>query len=211
MDYVVVDKEKNSKDTEKSDKRKKTVAKKETITKKNVNKNKVGEEQRKIMEVSKEIGVEGMDVMPEGKEEKGEQEKLIVAESVVKPAPKKRGRKKKSEILPKEIEVPTKTSKESKSISMELEKKTTKERQTKKMGTKKMETKSSNLLSTKVVFQYNGSEVELQCLIEKAKQAFLEESGKDALIQSLDIYVKPEDNAAYYVVNGSAAGKVAMV
>lgn len=206
MDHVVVDKEKNSKDTEKIDKRKRTVTKKETITKKNVNKNKVGEEQRKNMEVSKEIEVEGMDVMPEGKEVKGEQEKLIVAESVVTPAPKKRGRKKKSEIVPKEIEVHTKASNESKSIGLELEKKTTKKRQTKKMVTK-----SSNPLSTKVVFQYNGSEVELQCLIEKAKQAFLEESGKDTLIQSLDIYVKPEDNAAYYVVNGSAAGKVAMV
>ena len=36
-----------------------------------------------------------------------------------------------------------------------------------------------------------------------------ENSGKkESAITSLDIYVKPEENAAYYVINGNFAGKV---
>lgn len=65
--------------------------------------------------------------------------------------------------------------------------------------------------STKVVFQYMGNEVELQCLIQKAKEAFLVGNGQKSSIQTLDLYVKPEDNAAYYVVNGKEAGKIELI
>lgn len=65
--------------------------------------------------------------------------------------------------------------------------------------------------STKVVLQYMGNEVELQCLIQKAKEAFLVGNGQKSSIQTLDLYVKPEDNAAYYVVNGNEAGKIELI
>ena len=55
--------------------------------------------------------------------------------------------------------------------------------------------------------QYQGGEVKLDALVEKAKEDF-KSAHKRTPIVSLKMYLKPEDNAAYYVVNETSAGKV---
>ena len=67
-------------------------------------------------------------------------------------------------------------------------------------------TKAAQL--TPVVFlQYQGSEVDSAALVEAAKEAFLAQNpGQE--ITELKLYWKPEDYAAYYVVNGSFDGKI---
>lgn len=54
---------------------------------------------------------------------------------------------------------------------------------------------------SKVVVQFGGSEVNTDELIEKAKIASEIKS-----IKKVDVYVKPEVNKVYYVVNGDTFG-----
>ena len=55
--------------------------------------------------------------------------------------------------------------------------------------------------------QYQGGEVKLDAVVEKAKEAFKADHKRTPIV-SLKMYLKPEDNAAYYVVNETSAGKV---
>ena len=52
-----------------------------------------------------------------------------------------------------------------------------------------------------------GGEVKLDALVEKAKEDF-KAAHKRTPIVSLKMYLKPEDNAVYYVINETSAGKV---
>jgi hypothetical protein len=58
-------------------------------------------------------------------------------------------------------------------------------------------------VNAKIELQYGDKAVTDDQLISKAKKAY---GGKD--IKSLDIYVKPEESKAYYVVNGDVTGSV---
>ena len=55
--------------------------------------------------------------------------------------------------------------------------------------------------------QFNGHEINMDELSEKAKAAFKAEHKRTAVL-SCRIYLKPEDNAAYYVVNDSFFGRI---
>lgn len=55
--------------------------------------------------------------------------------------------------------------------------------------------------------QFGGNEYTITDLTEKVTAAFVEEGNKASAIKSLEIYVKPEEGKAYYVVNGEAEGK----
>ena len=56
-----------------------------------------------------------------------------------------------------------------------------------------------------VYVQFQGREVAVSELVEKAKAAYKAEN--KGVIRGLKLYVKPEDNACYYVV-GDVTGKV---
>lgn len=58
-----------------------------------------------------------------------------------------------------------------------------------------------------VYVQYAGAEAEVRSLAEAAKADF-KQAHKRTKITSLRLYIKPEDYAAYYVVNETFAGKV---
>ena len=106
-------------------------------------------------------------------------------------APKKRGRKSKAEI------------EELKAAGLYTEKKPAK-KAVKKPAAKKSVEKKTNL-----VIQYYGKEVSQEEIIDKVNAAYSAETGKKATsIKVLNIYVKPEENAAYYVVDNKAAGRV---
>ncbi|MGN0480921.1 MAG: DUF6465 family protein, partial [Lachnospiraceae bacterium] len=62
---------------------------------------------------------------------------------------------------------------------------------------------------TNLVIQYFGKEITQDEIVEKVKAAYTADTGKKASgIKELNIYVKPEENAAYYVVDNKAAGRV---
>lgn len=75
----------------------------------------------------------------------------------------------------------------------------------KKTTTKKTTTKK---VEAEVIFQYAGKEILPKALIEEAKKNFKTNYGKESEIKDMKLYIKPEDNLAYYVVNGTISGKV---
>jgi hypothetical protein len=62
-------------------------------------------------------------------------------------------------------------------------------------------------IKTNIVLQYGSESTTREELVQKAKDAYLNATGKKASdIKSLDLYVKPEENKVYYVVNNSETG-----
>ena len=63
-------------------------------------------------------------------------------------------------------------------------------------------------LKPTVVVQFQGSEVDLDALVEAAKADF-RQTKKRTPITDLKLYVKPEERMAYYVVNDKPTGSIA--
>lgn len=63
-------------------------------------------------------------------------------------------------------------------------------------------------LKPTVILQFQGSEADLDTLVEAAKAGFRQEK-KRTPITDLKLYVKPEERTAYYVVNETFNGSVA--
>lgn len=60
-----------------------------------------------------------------------------------------------------------------------------------------------------VYLQYLGKEFNTKDILIKAKNMWMKESGKGPeAIKSINIYLKPEEFAAYYVINDDATGKI---
>lgn len=58
-----------------------------------------------------------------------------------------------------------------------------------------------------VYIQYKNTEVRTTDLLEKARENYIASGHKLTDIQEVQVYVKPEDNKAYYVVNHKDTGK----
>ena len=75
-------------------------------------------------------------------------------------------------------------------------------KETKKAPAKRAAAKD---IKTSVVVQFAGKEVTEKELIAAVKKAYKKKGNKVGDIKTIEIYVKPEENAAYYVVNGVGA------
>lgn len=75
-------------------------------------------------------------------------------------------------------------------------------KETKKAPAKRAAAKD---IKTSVVVQFAGKEVTEKELIAAVKKAYTKKGNKVGDIKTIEIYVKPEENAAYYVVNGVGA------
>ena len=75
-------------------------------------------------------------------------------------------------------------------------------KETKKAPAKRTTAKD---IKTSVVVQFAGKEVTEKDLIAAVKKAYTKKGNKVGDIKTIEIYVKPEENAAYYVVNGVGA------
>lgn len=63
-------------------------------------------------------------------------------------------------------------------------------------------------LVAEVFIQYQNKEITAEDIVGRIKAAYEAEGKKSSAIKSLQVYVKPEENAAYYVINMKNAGKV---
>ena len=68
--------------------------------------------------------------------------------------------------------------------------------------------KQKEQLTPEVYVQYHGEEAEQSAIIEKIKEQYVSEGHRAGNIKSLKLYLKPEDRAAYFVINDRYAGKV---
>ena len=56
--------------------------------------------------------------------------------------------------------------------------------------------------------QYNGKQVEEKEIVASVKKAWTDAGNKVGDIKTMEVYVKPEEDAVYYVINGTESGKV---
>ena len=59
-----------------------------------------------------------------------------------------------------------------------------------------------------VYVQFAGKEVLTSALTELVTEKWVAMGHRASSIKTLDLYVKPEDGAAYYVINGKETGKI---
>ena len=93
------------------------------------------------------------------------------------------------------------------------------EEKPKRASTKKSDTtkKPARAASTKkadadkveeIYVQFNGQEITTKDILEKVKQAHKDNNHRIGNIKSTQIYIKPEDGMAYYVINGKYKGEI---
>ena len=77
-----------------------------------------------------------------------------------------------------------------------------------KAAAKKTAKAEKKELVPEVFVQFDGNEDVVANVIERAKEAFTADGHRASSIKSLKVYLKPEEYAAYYVINDTYAGKV---
>ena len=116
------------------------------------------------------------------------------------------------EVKEVKVEAPVAEVKEAKAeVKAEAKKAPAKKAPAKKAATteKKAPAKKAAAKSeTVITVQFMGNEVAIATVEEKVKAQFVAEGHKASSIKSLNIYVKPEESAAYYVINGDVTGRV---
>ncbi len=56
--------------------------------------------------------------------------------------------------------------------------------------------------------EYREKQVEEKTIIADVKKAWTKSGGKIGDIKTMDLYIKPEEDAVYYVINGTEKGSV---
>ena len=73
----------------------------------------------------------------------------------------------------------------------------------KKTTTRKTTRKAAPKLNTEVYIQFWGKEVYAKDIVSRIKDVWTNEMGKkESELLDLKVYIKPEENAAHYVING---------
>lgn len=63
-------------------------------------------------------------------------------------------------------------------------------------------------IDSEVILQYRHYEVNMDDVTERVKAHYYAKGYKKDSIENMQIYVKPEDFTAYYVINDGVVGKV---
>lgn len=63
-------------------------------------------------------------------------------------------------------------------------------------------------MKMKTYVEYNGKQVEEKELIANIKKVWVENGNKVGDIKTLDLYIKPEESAVYYVINEKENGSI---
>ncbi len=87
------------------------------------------------------------------------------------------------------------------------------------MATKKVTTKTNDTvkgktvakkeMKVKTIVEYYGKQVEEKDIIADVKRVWTKSGKKVGDIRTMELYIKPEEAAVYYVINGTEAGAVA--
>lgn len=63
-------------------------------------------------------------------------------------------------------------------------------------------------MKTSMFVEYKGLQIEEKDIIAKVKELWVNDGNKIKDIKELKLYVKPEEAAAYYVINEDKSGKI---
>ena len=64
------------------------------------------------------------------------------------------------------------------------------------------------VVTPQVFLQYAGTEISAPAIMDQVKALWIADGHDEASINSLSIYIKPEESAAYYVINETETGKI---
>lgn len=80
---------------------------------------------------------------------------------------------------------------------------------TKKTSVKKTPSSKKASVKTSLVLQYQSIEVNTETLIAKVKDMWITtHNNSENEIKNIDLYIKPEEYSAYYVINNSVKGRI---
>lgn len=157
-------------------------------------------------EKAEEVKDDAMKAEPEVKPEEVKPEGKEIKEVKEKPVKEKKGKTvkektvKEKEVIAKK-EKPTKTKKE-KPVA---EKKEKEEKPEKKTAAK------TEAVKANIMLQFNGKSYSNEDLIKIAKDVWKYDlKGKAKDFKSVDLYVKPEEDMVYFVINGEVSGSFAI-
>ena len=109
------------------------------------------------------------------------------------------------------VQTETKATKKAPAKKAAAKETTTKKAATKETAAKKPATKKATVKAEKVVetyVEFAGNQVLLSSVEDRVKAAYVAEGHRESSIKTLKVYVKPEENAAYYVINEDNVGRV---
>ena len=75
-------------------------------------------------------------------------------------------------------------------------------------GKQEKQTALKHEITPEVFLQYREYEVTMEAVTERVKSHYYAKGYKEGSIEDIQIYVKPEDFTAYYVINDGIVGKV---
>lgn len=78
----------------------------------------------------------------------------------------------------------------------------------KKENAPKASAKRTEKRAESVILQYAGKEVKTADILNKVTEAFVAAGNKETDMKDVTVYVKPEENKAYYVINQTVTGAV---
>ena len=61
-----------------------------------------------------------------------------------------------------------------------------------------------------VYVQYSGKEIVCKDIVASIKEIWKNDGKKEADLKDIKVYIKPEDNGAYYVINGDITGFISL-
>ncbi|MBQ3600029.1 MAG: hypothetical protein II992_02365 [Lachnospiraceae bacterium] len=61
-----------------------------------------------------------------------------------------------------------------------------------------------------IILQFQGREIQEENILEKVKQHILESGIEEVDIEKIDLYIKPEEQQVYYVVNNQQTGCIGL-
>ena len=96
---------------------------------------------------------------------------------------------------------------ETKTAEAKTSEEKTAEKATKKTVAKKAAVKKE--LKVRAIVEHDGKQVEEKEMIARVKKAWTKSGRKVGEIKSMDLYIKPQESAIYYVINGVDTGSVA--
>ena len=67
---------------------------------------------------------------------------------------------------------------------------------------------AANVLAPEIFIQHEGREIAEEEVLTRIKDAYVAGGHRLGTIKSLQVYIKPEENAAYYVINKKITGSV---
>lgn len=95
----------------------------------------------------------------------------------------------------------------SKTVKKAVEKKTAE----KKAAPAKKTAAAKKAVKEQVYLQYLGKEINKDDLVKQVKDIWTKQlKRKVGDLASIDLYLKPEENAVYYVINGDVTGSIAL-